>query len=219
MSSEMMKGEVRDDCSQNTVHLTCQICKKKFSTKWARNRHLRELHSGPHEGPYTDKSPSKCCRCNRLFQRREHFSIHMKYGHREAGWKPRISSWMHKCDTCEKEFRTEQNLTDHKREIHNNTIYECNQCPAKFSWKKTLSKHMKSGKHYQKFYCDICKKTLVFPTAEALQKHVTAKNSKEGIKITCKGARATSNYIIKAGKQDVQEAKEEFIQGGLAMAK
>ncbi|XP_016847357.2 zinc finger protein 436 isoform X1 [Anolis carolinensis] len=66
---------------------------------------------------------------------------------------------LHKCVTCEKDFKSRADLLCHKRSHTGEKPYQCSQCEKCFSWKYKLVRHQLSHtgmKPYKCFQCGKC---------------------------------------------------------------
>ncbi|KAH1014838.1 zinc finger protein Xfin [Dendroctonus ponderosae] len=75
----------------------------------------------------------------------------------------------HFCDLCDFIAKTEDNLTEHKKRMHQNhlsQVYKCNQCDFKTVFKHSLKTHSIKHKRYS---CNVCDEEL--ESAFALVKH------------------------------------------------
>ena len=67
---------------------------------------------------------------------------------------------MFRCETCEKEYKSNQGLEEHIQSFHLNTKFECGTCEKSFTIKKVLKEHHLhfNDKSEKIFRCDICQK-------------------------------------------------------------
>ena len=188
----------------------CTICSKIFATKQTKLRHIREIHSR--------QNLFKCTKCDKVFTRLVNYEKHIIAAH--GNKKDRV---LYKCDTCRKKFKQKENMVRHKNQVHLGDAFKCRECPALFARKESWYSHINKGVHFLKFYCDKCKKTLIFKSQEALEKHVIVKigTGKEGIKMTCKDNRGYWTYIQGGwgNPTSIEKEKELYFQSGLKKAR
>ena len=69
-----------------------------------------------------------------------------------------MSSKTFPCDKCEKGYNHRQNLTDHKRLIHENIKLKCDKCELKFSYRKDVKRHINSfhEENQKEYKCEFC---------------------------------------------------------------
>ena len=78
----------------------------------------------------------KCDKCERSFDKKTNFYIHMQSEHGNIRYK---------CDKCDKSFAQNGNLNVHVRNVHMNVRYDCDKCEKSFSWKGQLSEHVRNA--------------------------------------------------------------------------
>ena len=149
--------------------LTCSICWKKFGTSYAKDRHIREVHTKMDE-------PVQCPKCSKSFIRQEHLEDHLHVVHEEPTSV--------KCQElgCRKKFSSSRSYMRHIKEVHEryNIQYAiCNICEKKFSRKEYLDQHISDVHLRQKrFSCPHCKNTYV--RKGVLERHLYVAHQKQG---------------------------------------
>ena len=134
--------------------LICSICKKKFSAKKNRNRHMKECHSN-HE-------LQSCPKCSKTFIRKEKLNEHLSIVHEGMG----------KCNICDIQFTSFRSMERHLRDVHQDLKYfQCPECNEKFSRSSQLKRHLDAGRHSFTIDCEYCKQTLTFKSNSAMKKH------------------------------------------------
>lgn len=89
-----------------------------------------------------------------------------------SGSKEEVST-QYKCNKCDTEFDSQDNLTKHDVDKHSNQI--CNYCNKNFTGKSDLDKHIKDDHH---FGCTECGDDMWFYTQKELENHLRGKNIK-----------------------------------------
>ena len=125
------------------------------------------------------------------------------------------------CQVCDKQLHYKEDLDRHMREVHGGEKHKCAKCPASFVRNSELQKHIEKNCHYLSFYCDQCKKNIVFKHFGGLINHVIVKQSeskrhfpagskfegqtytvkKTGIVVTCKSC---------PGSTELEEGRENW---------
>ena len=88
------------------------------------------------------KTNSKCRKCGDKFQ-----VLGQLQKHKEEG----CSSEKLKCDECDKCFKDEQKLKEHKESKH--TRFECDCCDKEFKYEALLEKHKEAAHENVELYC------------------------------------------------------------------
>ena len=68
----------------------------------------------------------------------------------------RVDCLNYSCNKCDKQFKSQGNLTRHIKSAHEGVIYSCNECEYKASDKGNLTKHIQSIHEGVKYSCNQC---------------------------------------------------------------
>ncbi|XP_059621290.1 zinc finger protein 62 homolog [Phlebotomus argentipes] len=153
---------------QRSVHkintsFQCNFCSEQFSNF----RLIYKHHKLRHPQELAPASPFLCEMCGISMMDSRDLNRHVMTVHESKRLK---------CDMCQKTFRTEAEVEEHRR-IHIpisqlQDLYECDVCPKKFRMKLTLIKHKRlhaSGQMTEMF-CQVCGKRFI--NANMLQLHM-----------------------------------------------
>ena len=149
----------------DTLHRTCDVCKKVYSSRKGMQVHKLAVHSGAR--PYVceecgmsfsrkesykrhnhnNDRPFLCSVCGKTFARRHIRDIHEKahYGEKRYG-----------CEYCEKRFTTNQKKTIHERIHTGEKPFVCGECGKKFVQNHQLQTHMRIHTGARPYQCDHC---------------------------------------------------------------
>ena len=109
-------------------NIACTICPKKFTTKRARNHHIKTVHE--------KKAQKKCDVCQKEFIHLNTFKNHLCVRKEYAKLA---------CEKCEKTFLTKTLLREHMQ-VHFPKQFSCEKCQKLFVQKSSLNHH-KRTKH------------------------------------------------------------------------
>ena len=101
----------------------------------------------------------RCHICDFATKYKSHLTIHLA----AHGIGDRL-----KCDQCDKDFSTKQNLQTHIKE-HNSSAKKCNQCGKIYKTVKSLKDHIANMHSEKRLECDECEK--MFSTLRSLNRH------------------------------------------------
>ncbi|XP_043190330.1 zinc finger protein 668-like [Amphibalanus amphitrite] len=123
----------------------CDVCGRTFLLRADLRRHQRT---------HSQRPKLACHLCPSTFSRADNLARHVRVAH---GAEPPPT---HRCDLCQKEFKTEawlkQHMTIHKAARE----HVCAQCGRKFALRSYLERHLKS--HGQtRVYCDLCPRRFI----------------------------------------------------------
>ncbi|KYN07584.1 hypothetical protein ALC62_01404 [Cyphomyrmex costatus] len=118
----------------------CGTCNKEFKY----TTHLRR-----HERTHTGEKPYQCEFCKYKCGQKVHLTRHVKLKHNnDERFKSNKDLYaggvLHKCGTCNKEFKYTTHLRDHERTHTGEKPYQCEFCENKFSRKDGLIHHVKT---------------------------------------------------------------------------
>ena len=91
----------------------------------------------------------KCDKCERSFDKKTNFYIHMQSEH---------GSFY--CEKCDKSFSQKGTLKTHIQSVHENVRYNCDKCDKSFSQKGNLNVHVRSVHKKVRYDCDKCEKSF-----------------------------------------------------------
>jgi len=104
----------------------CKICDARYCWMKLLNRHMKDFHA---EYP-----------CNKSDYIASDLSVLKK----------------HKCDKCPFTSRCRKSLYDHKRVVHEHTLYNCDKCPFTSRDRKTLYNHKRVIHEGRTYNCTQC---------------------------------------------------------------
>ncbi|XP_076255900.1 uncharacterized protein LOC143193523 [Rhynchophorus ferrugineus] len=113
------------------------------------------------------QEPFTCSYCGKLFNRRQHWSAHIRSIHTFE--KP------YKCNLCEASFSNSHSLLVHKRNHRNEKPYICSTCGKGFVCSGDLNHHNKIHLNKREYQCTICDKR--FNTSSILRTHKIVKHT------------------------------------------
>ena len=98
----------------------------------------------------------------------------------------------YKCDYCQKEFKSKQNLRQHIKVVHEGLKIECKQCGKTFLKTNHLDDHMNSVHLKKILTCHVCQKT--FNHRMTLGVHMKTKHSDVDVHLPCDQCNNTYKY-------------------------
>lgn len=153
---------------------TCSYCSKVF---------MRRLSLNSHVVTHTKNLPFTCSKCGKLFAIKSELTIHKKIHTEQYQCKICLKSFVvpsklarhirihtnekpFKCDfeKCQKSFRDQSNLFEHKETHKNVRNLKCESCEKFFKTKNQLKSHKLSHNSDILYTCDICKQSYKYKT-------------------------------------------------------
>ncbi|XP_044743504.1 zinc finger protein 845-like [Chrysoperla carnea] len=139
------KSEKIDSCideKTDSKNYVCELCNSEFGKVWHLGTHMRHAHN---------TKGLKCSKCALICYHPLHFKMH----------EESHSVYNHKCDICEKPFKTEAEIKRHRISHSNIRSLKCTKCDGIFKDQRSIISHMKT-KHLDKVYtsCPICGKQV-----------------------------------------------------------
>jgi KRAB domain-containing zinc finger protein len=128
------------------------FCFEKFHTKFYLQKHKKEKHLASFKCLQED--------CDRMFYTEYKMKVHYQVKHTDI----RKDRGEFPCGICDKVFKYQRYLTDH-RKLHseNRPIYECNYCGKKFKSNPAYTSHLVTHeKPEPDILCDKCDKKFYF---------------------------------------------------------
>ncbi|XP_023943711.2 zinc finger protein 883 [Bicyclus anynana] len=154
--------------------IQCKVCDKTFASYGARYRHNKIKHLGIKQHcdecgkdvvslrnhhllmHSAGKLPHECVPCGRRFISRAKRDLHMA---RHTKDRPYV------CDMCDKDFRHNIGLLQHKRQVHDKEkTHLCQICPKRFFKKYNLLVHLRSHSNEKPYECPDCGKRFISAT-------------------------------------------------------
>uniref|UniRef100_A0A1B6MMD2 C2H2-type domain-containing protein n=1 Tax=Graphocephala atropunctata TaxID=36148 RepID=A0A1B6MMD2_9HEMI len=122
---------------KKTSMVTCKLCKGRFSSSEALDRHQAE---DPHSYP--------CPECGKVYVCERHLRRHLTC---------HMSQPSYACPDCGKMFKTSQNLNIHRLVHSTAKPFVCQHCPAAFSRQDRLLRHTFIHEPNRRFKCPFSK--------------------------------------------------------------
>ena len=135
----------------------CKVCNKMFSHPFSLRYHMR-IHN--------NSKPCVCKICNQAFRQTGHLKRHLAT-HSDTPKEKRVRQY--KCDLCQRQFVTIQDLKQHKLVHNGEKKFSCSVCSKSFLFKRTLEHHMNTHTGTKPYPCNKCDKSFAQPGS--LHKH------------------------------------------------
>lgn len=141
----------------------CGICQKNF------DEHLLPTHNAMHQSK-GKHSNYNCFICNRSYDSKVHFDIHMKvHNEQKSTFKPGRAKAAHNlnipmpypCGFCDKKFSKPHEKVKHERVHTGEKPYNCEVCGKCFRVSYSLTLHLRTHTDIRPFVCAICNKRFV----------------------------------------------------------
>merc|ERR1712141_843447 len=121
----------------------CLFCKKSFESLNDLKEHME----------YCNASNKFKCNCGKKFSHYSNLVSHKKMENDEkCVTTPNVTSKCHKCNQCDRNFRSEGELTNHHIKSHNGPKIKCENCHQEFLSNVALKNHTKET-HPITHYC------------------------------------------------------------------
>lgn len=145
-NSARLKVHVRHHGPDGTLVHKCTCCSRYFETAEESRQHALATH----------RDRLECSICQKQFQDPDCLQGHIRYAHRGAKEKRRLSFV---CLRCGKRFTSRSVLTDHERSnCGDSPIYECETCGKHYSSYGAWKVHKELHKDQLQFVCSYCMK-------------------------------------------------------------
>ena len=175
---EMCHGE-------NITKVNCQYCEKNFSSKSAKQLHVKKKHQtelragvvliqNQTQEKDSEENICKVCPVPQKYKSKKTFKEHMlkkhdgrndvlKFGKNTRYLTDAEVSNQHLkrvvCEICENTFSCQQNMKEHKLTVHEvNDVYKCEHCPRVFRKRVMLNFHKHDAHKTPSFVCPECGK-------------------------------------------------------------
>ena len=114
-----------------------------------KSKRLREIYMVWMKIAHPPENPTACTKCGKIFPTELKCKYHESHIH---------VPYIHKCDKCDKVYKTRFQLTRHKLSNHSSDERKisCDQCANKFFSQHNLNQHLL--RHKEKYYCEQCGK-------------------------------------------------------------
>merc|ERR1712062_57961 len=86
-----------------------------------------------------------------------------------------------KCNQCQKDFSSKENLIEHVEGVHEGVEFQCDQCSKTYTYRNGLHDHIQSVHQGVTFKCDQCSKTYT----SRFRLHVHIQSVHEGVAYEC----------------------------------
>ena len=139
-------------------------CDFRTNTKSALNDHKQRIHN--------KENIISCELCGFLTHCKKYLVAHTKYKHDDS---------MHKCDSCEEQFRTYVACKNHMNWAHLGIKYECDSCEKQFRTHVARKNHVNSAHLGITYTCHVC--GYVAQRKDVLKEHVQGEH--EGKTFDC----------------------------------
>lgn len=158
-----------------------------IETNMSDEESLQEEYNSFHR---TEQKVFTCPECNKKFNNKIIFNVHMKYVHNLPRDTPVI------CEVCGDQFPTKSLLSDHKNFCGDKKKFgscRCEECGIEFKDIWRLQRHMRNTmthnsdhlmtlSNYQKVSCDVCGKSMF---KQKLRGHMRSHENKRGFACRC----------------------------------
>lgn len=152
----------------------CSKCNKSFGSPAILEEHTIESHSGIKEiciqcgkkyasikalklHELSHKLILRCNNCNKIFNRRRNYQVHITSKKCEQGTSRRNVEKKYTCDYCNKRYACKGTLRVHIKFDHGNACHQvCSWCGKKFSCVSKLKAHTLTHTQEKNFSCEIC---------------------------------------------------------------
>ena len=118
-----------------------------------------------------DGKSQKCPKCDLSFFE-EYLQRHIDTAHEGIPYYPDIGKKPYKCDLCDSDFKTKDELEKHKKKVHEvKKLFQCNICSTGFVTKNILKNHLKTiHEDPRKYKYNVCDSSD-YKTKDELEKH------------------------------------------------
>ena len=124
----------------NTV--PCEVCGKCFKSRITRDNHVKKTHEKTAESHL-------CGECGKTFNCKRNLVLHTERHHSNTEFA---------CRDCGAVFRCRKDLNGHVNRKHTERVKteKCEQCEKEFYSRQELKKHRNVHQSLKPFYCEVC---------------------------------------------------------------
>lgn len=158
---------------------------------------------GDVDDPVDEKSIKKvgesiqhvCVHCSKMFTSKKHLMQHKAYKHGTEK----------KCELCSY-IGTKTNLERHKKNKHENSVFECDECPHQTNTTSALVRHKQVKHQGLRFQCNLCVRH--FTNKNSLKKHMRKKHTGPVFKCDYCDHEAKTELLLQRHFNRMKEFKE-----------
>ena len=194
---ESTTSDQQEQQQQQQQPVTSPITPK---VKRKRNSIHHENYSHIVKNEELDPPEYLCTICKRQFKNRLNIRYHIACADKSAG---------HKCDECDRIFKSSSHLTYHKRTAHGGEKpYKCRFCEKAFAQSVKLKRHERTHTGERPFQCQVCKHS--FTTKYNLKEHENIhKAEKPYICSFCGSSFADRNNLRRHESSHVKQQQQQ----------
>ncbi|CAG9765298.1 unnamed protein product [Ceutorhynchus assimilis] len=146
---------------KNLKNYFCETCGKNFGTKTSLTLHAKT---------HSDKKEYKCDECS--YAGKTSIGLRIHISKHEKG--------TYICEYCSSVFKSNRNLKDHLRRVHQDRKYACDICSMRFGLRYLVEQHKRTHTGIQPYSCGKCDKS--FARSDGLKEHQQIHGRRETFK-------------------------------------